>query len=76
MFRYSLLDSVKDGCLINPTVVDARTEVTAPTAGRPGLCGGVYQSKRSEVLFVDYIAEHLAPNGRAAVIVPEGIVFP
>ncbi|MDE2937702.1 MAG: N-6 DNA methylase [Chloroflexota bacterium] len=33
------------------------------------------QSKRSEVLFVDYIAEHLTPNGRAGVIVPEGIVF-
>ncbi|MCA9926357.1 MAG: N-6 DNA methylase [Anaerolineales bacterium] len=33
------------------------------------------QSKRSEVLFVDYIAEHLSPNGRAAVIVPEGIIF-
>ncbi len=33
------------------------------------------QSKRSEVLFVDYIAEHLTPGGRAAVIVPEGIVF-
>lgn len=32
------------------------------------------QSKRSEVLFVDYIAEHLAPNGRAAIIVPEGVV--
>lgn len=32
-------------------------------------------AKRSEVLFVDYIAEHLAPNGRAAVIVPEGIIF-
>ncbi|MBW1612892.1 MAG: N-6 DNA methylase [Deltaproteobacteria bacterium] len=32
-------------------------------------------SKRSEVLFVDYIAEHLTPNGRAAVIVPEGIIF-
>ena len=32
-------------------------------------------SKRSEVLFVDYIAEHLAPNGRAAVVVPEGIIF-
>ncbi|MER0215553.1 MAG: restriction endonuclease subunit M/S [Nitrosomonas sp.] len=30
---------------------------------------------RSEVLFVDYIAEHLTPNGRAAVIVPEGIIF-
>jgi type I restriction enzyme M protein len=33
------------------------------------------ESKRSEVLFVDYIAEHLSPNGRAAVIVPEGIIF-
>ena len=33
------------------------------------------QSSRSEVLFVDYIAEHLAANGRAAVIVPEGIIF-
>lgn len=32
-------------------------------------------AKRSEVLFVDYIAEHLNPTGRAAVIVPEGIVF-
>jgi len=32
-------------------------------------------SKRSEVLFVDYIAEHLTPNGRAAVIVPEGVIF-
>ena len=33
------------------------------------------QSKRSEVLFVDYIAEHLTPSGRAGIIVPEGIVF-
>jgi len=33
------------------------------------------QSKRSEVLFVDYIAEHLNPDGRAGVIVPEGIIF-
>ncbi len=33
------------------------------------------QSNRSEVLFVDYIAEHLRPTGRAAVIVPEGIIF-
>ncbi|MEX0802829.1 MAG: N-6 DNA methylase [Candidatus Binatia bacterium] len=30
---------------------------------------------RSEVLFVDYIAEHLNPNGRAGIIVPEGIIF-
>ncbi len=33
------------------------------------------QSKRSEVLFLDYIIEHLTPNGRAGVIVPEGIHF-
>ncbi len=32
-------------------------------------------SNRSEVLFVDYIAEHLNPNGRAGIIVPEGIIF-
>ena len=28
-FRYSLLDGVRDGYLINPTVVDARTDTTA-----------------------------------------------
>lgn len=33
------------------------------------------QSKRSEVLFVDYMAEHLSPKGRAGIIVPEGIIF-
>jgi type I restriction enzyme M protein len=33
------------------------------------------QSNRSEVLFVDYMAEHLTPNGRAGIIVPEGVIF-
>ena len=33
------------------------------------------QARRSEVLFVDYIAEHLTPAGRAGVIVPEGVIF-
>ena len=33
------------------------------------------KAKRSEVLFVDYIAEHLNPMGRAGIIVPEGIHF-
>jgi type I restriction enzyme M protein len=34
------------------------------------------QANRSEVLFVDYIAEHINPTtGRAGVIVPEGIIF-
>ena len=33
------------------------------------------KSNRSEVLFVDYMAEHLTPTGRAGIIVPEGIIF-
>jgi type I restriction enzyme M protein len=33
------------------------------------------QAKRSEVLFVDYMAEHLRPAGRAGIIVPEGVIF-
>lgn len=32
-------------------------------------------ANRSEVLFVDYIMEHLNFNGRAGIIVPEGIIF-
>jgi type I restriction enzyme M protein len=32
-------------------------------------------ANRAEVLFVDYIKTHLKPNGRAGIIVPEGIVF-
>lgn len=33
------------------------------------------KANRSEVLFVDYILNHLKKNGRAGVIVPEGIAF-
>ena len=33
------------------------------------------QANRSEVLFVDYIMEHIATDGRAGIIVPEGIIF-
>ena len=33
------------------------------------------QSNRAEVLFVDYIMEHLKPKGRAGIIVPAGIIF-
>ncbi len=35
-FRYSLLDGVKDGYLINPIVVDARTEITAQLFSEEG----------------------------------------
>ncbi len=33
------------------------------------------EATRSEVLFVDYMAEHLTATGRAAIVVPEGIIF-
>ena len=35
-FRYSFLDGVKEGFLINPTVVDARTEVTTTLLSEEG----------------------------------------
>ena len=35
-FRYSLLDGVKDGFLINPTMVDARTDVTTQLLSEEG----------------------------------------
>jgi type I restriction enzyme R subunit len=35
-YRYSLLDGVKDGFLINPTVVDARSEITTELLSESG----------------------------------------
>ena len=35
-FRYSLLDGVKEGYLITPTVVDARTEITTKLLSEEG----------------------------------------
>jgi type I restriction enzyme M protein len=56
-------------------VILANPPFMSPKGGiRPHQRFGV-QSKRSEVLFVDYMAEHLTANGRAAIIVPEGIIF-
>lgn len=33
------------------------------------------QANKAEVLFTDYILEHLNINGRAGIIIPEGIIF-
>ena len=33
------------------------------------------ESKRTEVLFLDYMITHLSADGRAGIIVPEGILF-
>ena len=56
-------------------VIIANPPFMTPKGGiRPHSRFGV-QSKRSEVLFVDYMAEHLTSSGRAGIIVPEGIIF-
>lgn len=33
------------------------------------------QTKKSEILFVDYIVNHLRSNGRAGIVVPETVLF-
>jgi len=35
----------------------------------------IVQANRSEILFIDYITEHLNNKGRAGIIVPEGVIF-
>ncbi len=56
-------------------VILANPPFFSPTGGiKPHSRFGV-KSTRAEVLFVDYIMEHLKPNGRAGIIVPEGIIF-
>ena len=56
-------------------VILANPPFFSPTGGiQPHSRFGV-QSTRAEVLFVDYIMEHLKPEGRAGIIVPEGVIF-
>ncbi len=56
-------------------VILANPPFMSPTGGiRPHKRFSV-NSKRSEVLFVDYMAGHLTAGGRAGIIVPEGIIF-
>ena len=56
-------------------VILANPPFMSPKGGiKPHAKFGV-ASNRSEVLFVDYILNHLKPKGRAGIIVPEGIIF-
>ena len=48
-FRYSLIDGVKDGFLINPYVVDARTEVTTQLLSDQGFVVSVTDNEGNEV---------------------------
>jgi type I restriction enzyme M protein len=55
-------------------VILANPPFMSPKGGiRPHKRFGI-QSNRAEVLFVDYIMEHLTPKGRAGIVVPEGII--
>lgn len=74
IFEYDTLTS-EDRWTEYADVIMANPPFMSPKGGiRPHNRFSI-QSKRSEVLFVDYIAEHLLKNGRAGVIVPEGIIF-
>ena len=56
-------------------VILANPPFMSPKGGiKPHNLFGV-KAKKSEVLFVDYMSEHLNARGRAGVIVPEGIIF-
>ena len=56
-------------------IILANPPFFSPKGGiRPHSRFGV-SSKKAEVLFTDYIIEHLKPTGRAGIIVPEGIIF-
>jgi type I restriction enzyme M protein len=57
-----------DLILANPPFMTPKGGVTPHT--RFGV-----SSRKAEVLFLDYILEHLNANGRAGIIVPEGILF-
>lgn len=64
-----------DKCDDNYDVIFANPPFMTPKGGITPHARYRVSAKRAEVLFVDYIAEHLNPTGRAAIIVPEGIVF-
>ena len=56
-------------------VILANPPFMTPKGGIKPHSGFGISSKRAELLFVDYISEHLTPRGRAGIIVPEGIIF-
>ena len=66
--QYTRWDNYFDCILANPPFMTPKGGI------QPHNKFGV-KANRSEVLFVDYIMEHLNSTGRAGIIVPEGIVF-
>jgi type I restriction enzyme M protein len=74
VFEYDTLTS-EDRWKETADVILANPPFMSPKGGIKPHQRFSIQAKRSEVLFLDYIAEHLNANGRAAIIVPEGIIF-
>jgi type I restriction enzyme M protein len=74
IFEYDTLTS-QDRWNEHADVILANPPFMSPKGGIKPHNRFSVQSKRSEVLFVDYMAEHLTPRGRAGIIVPEGIIF-
>jgi type I restriction enzyme M protein len=61
-------DDTFDVCLANPPFM-------TPKGGIKPHKRFSVTSNRAEVLFVDYMAEHLNNDGKAGIVVPEGIIF-
>ena len=74
IFEYDTLTS-EERWNEQATVILANPPFMTPKGGIRPHKRFMIRSNRSEVLFVDYMAEHLTPLGRAAIIVPEGIIF-
>jgi type I restriction enzyme M protein len=73
IFEYDTLSS-EDRWGETFDVILANPPFMTPKGGiRPHKKFGV-QANKAEVLFTDYIAEHLNKNGRAGIVVPNGIV--
>ena len=66
----------KDYWKDNYDVILANPPFMTPRGGiRPHELFSAINANRSEVLFTYYIAKHLKSQGRAGIIVPEGVVF-
>ncbi|GGW74612.1 type I restriction enzyme M protein [Winogradskyella epiphytica] len=74
IFEYDTLSS-EDRWNDNFDVILANPPFMSPKGGIRPHKRFTIPSKRSEVLFVDYIAEHLTPKGKAGIIIPEGVIF-
>lgn len=74
IFEYDTLTS-QDKWNDNFDVILANPPFMTPKGGIKPHNKFQVQANRAEVLFVDYIAEHLNVNGRGGIIVPEGIIF-